>query len=273
MNLPSDASPGLVDLHSHLVPAVDDGSTSIEESRSSLAGLFTEGVRLVVTTPHLLVPQLADARAVDHVLALHRREFDRLAEAVAGEPGLPTIGLGQEIWAPDAGAMRRVADRADIGLSGTRAMLVEFGFDLQGQHTDVIEAAMAAGREVIIAHPERYRYVAGQDPLDLMRRWRDMGALLQVNAGSFSGYYRGSSPASRDLAWDMVEAGLVDLVATDHHGTRRAGVSLREAYEELTSRGEGALAERAMSEVPAALVRDGAAAQHDEVLRTPSADE
>jgi tyrosine-protein phosphatase YwqE len=125
----------------------------------------------------------------------------------------------------------------------------------------------------VIAHPERYRYVEGHEPLDLMRRWRDMGALLQVNAGSLSGYYRASSPGSLDLAWQMVEAGLVDLVATDHHGIRRTGVSLREAYEVLVSRGEGALAERAMVEVPAALVGDGAAANQDEVLRAPSAND
>jgi tyrosine-protein phosphatase YwqE len=152
-------------------------------------------------------------------------------------------------------------------------MLVEFGFTLQGSHTDVVEAVVAGGRTIVIAHPERYRYVEGQEPLDQMRRWRDLGALLQVNAGSFSGYYSSSSPGSMELAWEMVEAGLVDVVATDHHGTRRAGVSLWEAYEVLVSRGEGALAERAMVEVPAALVRDGAAAQQDEVLRAPSANE
>jgi hypothetical protein len=71
----------------------------------------------------------------------------------------------------------------------------------------------------------------------------------------------------------MVAAGLVDLIATDHHGIRRTGVSLREAYEVLVSRGEGALAERAMVEMPAALVGDGAAAKQDEVLRAPSANE
>lgn len=265
--------PVLVDLHSHLVPTVDDGSSSIEESRDSLTALFAEGARLVVTTPHLLIPHLSDDRAIDEVLGRHRREFGLLADAVAGEPGLPDLRLGQEIWAPDAAAIRRVVDRPGIGLAGSRALLVEFGFTLQGTHTDVVQAVSAAGRTIVIAHPERYRYVEGQEPLDLMRRWRDMSALLQVNAGSLSGYYRSSSPGSMDLAWEMVAAGMVDLIATDHHGIRRTGVSLREAYEVLVSRGEGALAERAMVEMPAALVGDGAAAKQDEVLRAPSANE
>jgi tyrosine-protein phosphatase YwqE len=226
-----------------------------------------------VTTPHLLVPRLSDDLAIKRELDRHRRAFDLLAEALAGANGLPAIGLGQEIWAPDAESIRRVAERADVGFEGSRTMLVEFGFELQGSHTDVIEAAVAAGRRIVIAHPERYRYVEDEAPLDLMRRWRDMGALLQVNAGSFSGHYRSSSPGSLELAWEMVEAGLVDLVATDHHGIRRAGVSPREAYEVLRSRGEGALAERAMAEVPASLLEDSAVAECLEAVRTPSVDE
>jgi len=265
-------TPGFVDLHSHLVPGVDDGSASIEESRASLACLYDEGVRHLVTTPHLLVPHLQDGRAIDRELASHRRTFDLLAGALDAEEGLPALGLGQEIWAPDAAAMWRVADRADIGLAGSRAILVEFGFELRGRHTDVIDAAVAAGRQIVIAHPERYRYLDGDEPLDVMRRWRELGALLQVNAGSFSGHYRASSPGSLELAWAMVEAGLVDIVATDHHGSRRAGVSPWEAYEVLRSRGEGALADRVMAEAPAALLHHGALERRDAALRTPSVD-
>ena len=265
-------APGFVDLHSHLAPGVDDGSGSIEETRASLASLHDEGVRHLVTTPHLLVPHLTDDGAIDRELARHRRTIDLVADALGAEEGLPTLGLGQEVWAPDAAAMWRVADRADVGLAGSRSMLVEFGFELRGRHTDVIDVAVAAGRQIVIAHPERYRYVDGDEPLDVMRRWRELGALLQVNAGSFSGHYRASSPGSLELAWAMVEAGLVDIVATDHHGIRRAGVSPWEAYEVLRSRGEGALADRAMAETPAALLRDGVLEERNAALRTPSED-
>ena len=266
------ALPAFVDLHSHLVPAVDDGSASIEESRDSFAALYGEGVRVLVTTPHLLLPRLPDDDALERELASQRHAFDLMAENLAGQSGLPLLALGQEIWAPDAVAMRRVSERTDVGLDGSPTLLVEFGFQLEGTHTDVIETAVAAGRRIVIAHPERYTYVQGERPLDLMRRWRDMGALLQVNAGSFSGHYRSSSPGSRALAWEMVDEGLVDLIATDHHGIRRIGVSPREAYDVLRARGEGALAERAMAEIPAALLRDGALAEREEALRTPSGD-
>ena len=73
--------PLLTDLHSHLVPGVDDGSASVEESLSSLAGLRAEGVGALVTTPHLLLPRLATDAALVRELALHRRAFDELADA------------------------------------------------------------------------------------------------------------------------------------------------------------------------------------------------
>jgi protein-tyrosine phosphatase len=245
----------IVDLHSHLVPGVDDGTSTLAESLAALVGLYREGVRTVVTTPHLLVPHLLTDAAIDRELDFHRRAFEQLAEAAAGRQHLPTLALGQEIYAPDAAAARRVARRTDVGLNG-RFLLVEFGFELQGSHTDVIREVLDAGRQIVIAHPERYEYLPGHDPLELMRRWQELGALLQVNVGSLNGHYRSSSPGSEVLAWQMVEMGLVDVLATDHHGPRRAGVSPREALETLIARGELALATRAMVETPGLIVRN-----------------
>jgi len=245
----------IIDLHSHLVPGVDDGTRSVAESLESLAGLYREGVRSVVTTPHLLLPHLDTSAAVERELARHRRAFDELTAQAGGRTDLPELWLGQEIWAPDAAALRRVVRWYGVGLPG-RSLLVEFGFDLQGNHNDVVREAADAGRQIVIAHPERYRYLPGHTPLDLMRSWQEMGALLQVNVGSLTGHYQGSSPGSEQLAWQMVAAGMVDLLATDHHGTRRPGVSPAEAAQTLIARGERVVAERAMSEVPGRVLRD-----------------
>jgi tyrosine-protein phosphatase YwqE len=234
---------------------VDDGSASVEESLGSLAALRAEGVGALVTTPHLLLPRLTTDADLARELAVHREAFDELADAVRNRNDLPAIGLGQEIWAPDAHQIRRVVERTDVGYNGGHYLLVEFGFDLQGSHQDVVREVMAAGRGIVIAHPERYRYLPGVAPLEQMRRWRGLGALLQVNAGSFSGYYAHSNPAAEGLAWAMVEQGLVDLVSTDHHGIRRAGVSLREAFEALAARGERELAQRVLARAPDQVAR------------------
>lgn len=244
----------IVDLHSHLVPGVDDGTATVAESLTALAGLYQEGVRTVVTTPHLLVPRLETDAAIQQELDLHRQAFDQLACACAGRDDLPLLGLGQEIWAPDASTVRRITHRNDVGLTG-RVLLVEFGFELQGTHNDVVRAVVDSGRRIVIAHPERYYYLPGHDPLELMRTWRELGGLLQVNVGSLTGHYNRSNPGSERLAWEMIEQGMVDLLASDHHGPRRKGVSPREALDTLIARGQRGLAQRAMSETPASIVR------------------
>jgi protein-tyrosine phosphatase len=271
--MPSHPLPAFLDVHSHLVPAVDDGVESVDEALASLAALRDEGVRALVTTPHLLVPRLTTDAALERELELHRESFEELSDAASERADLPVLGLGQEIWAPDAASLRRVARRTDVGLAGTRWLLVEFGFDLQGTHEDVLRAASAEGRKVVIAHPERYHYFDGIDPVAQMRRWRDLGALLQVNAGSFTGHYEGYSPGSLRLAWEMVAYGLVDLVSTDHHGvSRRAGVSPVEAFEALVARGEGSLAERAMTGASIQAVLDALGRSRAAVVRSPEGD-
>jgi tyrosine-protein phosphatase YwqE len=79
--------------------------------------------------------------------------------------------------------------------------------------------------------------------------------LLQVNVGSLTGHYRRSSPESERLAWRMADLELIDVLASDHHGPRRQGVSPEEARNALIARGHGALAERAMVATPGSIVR------------------
>jgi protein-tyrosine phosphatase len=241
----------IVDLHSHLVPGVDDGATSVGDALLALEGLAAEHVTRVVTTPHLLAPFLATLADVARELDRHRRAFDELAAAANRSGGpLPEIRLGQEIWAPDAATLKRIVSVPGLGLGGTDCLLVEFGFDLQGDHLDVIHTALDSGWRIVIAHPERYRPAGTLDLLALAAAWQQAGALLQVNAGSLGGHYLRSSPDSRRFAWALVEQELADLVATDHHAANRP-VSVTEAWNLLVQRGGEALARRLMIETPA----------------------
>jgi len=248
-----------VDLHNHLIPAVDDGARTLAEAIECLRSLSEDGVGTVVATPHLLLPQLASVTAVERELSRHRRAFDALRTLVEREPGLPDLGLGQEIWASSAELIAPVLGCDGLGLAGTPYLLVEFGFDLQGTHTDVIDQVLQGGRKIVIAHAERYRFPERLDPLETAAAWREAGALLQVNTGSFTGYYRTANPQAQALAWDLLEANLVDLIATDHHGSRRSRGSPREAYEALAAAGHAAQAERLLSTTPAGLLAEAGA--------------
>jgi protein-tyrosine phosphatase len=263
----------IVDLHSHLAPAVDDGAGSVDEALLALKALAAEGVAAVVTTPHLLLPQLDSSAAVLRELDRQRRAFERLAvgAAAAVEATLPALGLGQEIWAPDAATLRRALGQPGLGLGGSSYLLVEFGFELGGDHLDVVEAVLDAGHRIVIAHPERYRYAEGFDPLATASAWRQAGALLQVNAGSLGGHYVRSSPNSRAFAWRFVEEGLADLVATDHHAANRP-VSAREAWDLLTARRGEAVAKQLMIETPGRILRDQPVTiEQERVTGTPDA--
>jgi protein-tyrosine phosphatase len=252
----SSSSPrAITDLHSHLVPGVDDGAASVAESLEALRQLRSEGVGRLVTTPHILLPRLDTDAAVERELERQRRAFDTLRVAVAGREDVPAFALGQEIWAPDVAQAARIVRHPGLGLGGTDYLLIEFGFDLQGDHADVIALVLDSGRRVIVAHPERYAYLPKHDPIETMQRWRELGALLQVNVGSFGGHYLSGRPRSAELAWQMVELGIADLLSTDHHGPRRSGVSPAEAYDALVARGYADDAHRLMELNPCAMAR------------------
>lgn len=246
----------IVDLHSHFAPAVDDGASSVDEALLALNDLAAEGVGAVVTTPHLLLPHLDSSAAVLRELDRHRRAFDTLAAGAAAHGGtLPALGLGQEIWAPDVPSLRRALGAPGLGLGGSCYLLVEFGFHLEGDHLDVVEAVLDAGHRIVIAHPERYRYADRFDPFETASAWRHAGALLQVNAGSLGGHYLRSNPSSRTLAWLFVEEGIADLIATDHHAANRP-VSAREAWDSIVARRGADVAKQLMIETPGRILRN-----------------
>jgi protein-tyrosine phosphatase len=242
------------DLHSHLVPNVDDGARSVAESVECLISLANEGIGMVVTTPHLLLPRLTTIAEVERELDRHRQAFDALVTAARNVEGLPELGLGQEIWASRAGQIEPVLGCEGLGLADSDYLLVEFGFDLQGTHADVIDAVLQGGRRILIAHAERYRFPDSLDPLETAAAWRDAGALLQVNTGSLTGRYEAANPGSQRLAWALVEARLADVIASDHHGLRRSRGSPREAYEALAAAGRATQAEELMGVTPAGLL-------------------
>lgn len=243
----------VTDIHNHLVPGVDDGAASVDEAIDALIRLHREGVNHLVTTPHIVLPRLATDLAVERELDIQARAFDRLEFTCHGRDDVPNVALGQEIWAPTATEAMRIAKHSRLRLGHLDYVLVEFGFNLEGDHLDVVAATLDSGRRMVIAHPERYSYRPGTDPLELAARWRDAGALLQVNVGSLTGHYRDHRPASQDLAWALIDTGLADLLSTDHHGPRREGVSPREAYDALVARGRGPEARRLFETTPAAI--------------------
>ncbi|NLE19391.1 MAG: hypothetical protein GX623_01115 [Clostridiales bacterium] len=202
-----EESLAVADLHSHLLPRVDDGSASLEESLEMLASAWRQGVRLAFATPHYCPPGYASR------LPLVRERFAQLHEAAALRlPGLK-LCLGQEV----EDTHRRLDDMLSRGeicsLAGSRYVLVEFYVQQDARVIrESLYKALGAGIRPVLAHAERYKSLQEQPEIygELHRR----GACLQINAFSLA---EEKNPLIRHTARDLVKLELADFIGSDAH--------------------------------------------------------
>lgn len=207
---------GIVDLHSHFIPGVDDGARTPEEALRALVAMAAQGCDSCVTTPHV------DASLTRNPVALRRRlaDFDRGWDALGaacavhltkpGASALPMLFRGVELMLDDLDP-----DLSDpkLRLCGGPYVLVEFpALQLPTNAWVGIADLVGQGWRPIVAHPERYRNVDSR--LEALRRMRESGAYFQVNAGSLTGKY--GAQAERTVR-EVLERGWASIIASDHH--------------------------------------------------------
>lgn len=165
----------MIDLHSHVLPCVDDGSDSLEETLEMLQQAVCQGVRYMVATPHFY----ADRMTPCDFLQRRQQAFDRVVQ----ETTAPAIVLGAEVYYFDNMSRSQELQKLQIGSTGL--LLVEMPFSGWTDRVveDVCRLQDRQGLTPILAHVERYR---GNDQFP---RYRDMllseGVLMQANAGAF----------------------------------------------------------------------------------------
>ncbi len=205
----------MIDIHSHLLPGVDDGSPSIEVSVPVLQRFARDGVSVLVCTPHLNASHAAEAP--------HDKHLAILAELQSAAADMPTLQLGWEIML-DTPGVDLTAPMLTLGNS--RALLVEFTRGgLPRGATQELRRIIRSGRTVVLAHPERYFGCT----LDIVKEWRELGVVIQTDASMLSA--RG---APGEIARGMLGEGLIDVLASDNHGDHR---SLGLAREWLLEKG------------------------------------
>jgi protein-tyrosine phosphatase len=198
----------MIDIHTHLLPGVDDGSPSFDVSVPVLERFAEQGVTLLVCTPHLNASQSSSAPVA------HHREL--LAELQRRAPAGLELRLGWEIMldAPNVDLMA-----AELALAGSRAVLVEFTRGgLPRGATAELRRISRNGRTPVLAHPERYFGCT----LDAVREWRKLGVVIQTDASVLMG--RG---VPSELARGMLAEGLIDILASDNHGDSRSLASVQ----------------------------------------------
>ncbi|GAB2949745.1 capsular polysaccharide biosynthesis protein [Hymenobacter coalescens] len=215
------------DMHSHILPGLDDGAETLEQSVELLRLMQGLGYRKLVMTPHIMGD-------------FYRNTPEGVRGALAQvQQAATAAGLTLELscaaeYYLDEFLVRRLETGEELLSFGGEQRYVLFEtsyinepFNLQ----EVVFGLRSAGYQPVLAHPERYTYLYGR--FQELEKIRENGALLQLNLNSLVGYY--SSGAKR-VAEKLIDGGLVDFVGSDTHNLRHLSALERVLQSEYLSK-------------------------------------
>lgn len=192
---------GLTDCHSHILPGVDDGFRSLDDSLRAIDTLAEQGVTRLWLTPHIM-------EDYPNTTADLRRRFDELRAAYSGPVELR---LAAENMLDTLFLERLEAnDFLPHGEHGDRLLVETSYFNPPRGFKDMLAQIKAAGYFPILAHPERYVYMDDKDYDELRRR----DILFQVNYGSLLGFY---GRTAQKKALGFARRGMADMYGGDLH--------------------------------------------------------
>jgi tyrosine-protein phosphatase YwqE len=197
-----------IDLHSHLIPGIDDGSKSMEESIQLLKGLQDLGYEKVITTPHVMIDAYGNTK----------KSIEEALINVQTEMHTQCLSIKMETAAEyylDEGLLPLVKSK-DVLLVADTYLLFETSYTHRPQQLEeVIFEILSAGYVPLLAHPERYRYM--KNDLCLYQNLKELGAEFQVNLNSFNGYYGSHAQKQARL---LSKNGLIDFLGSDTHNIK-----------------------------------------------------
>jgi protein-tyrosine phosphatase len=215
----------LIDLHSHLLPGIDDGAKDLTMSLAMARMASADGISTMACTPHILPGVYNNSGPAI------RRAVARLAESIV-QAGIPiSLVTGADVHiAPDLDFQLR--DGRALTLNNSRYLLLEPPHHvLPPRLDDLIFGLQAAGYVPILTHPERLSWLEGH--YDLIGRLVSSSVLMQITAGSVMGRF-GRRP--RYWAERMLDEGLCHLLATDAHNTEQRPPRMADARDVVAQR-------------------------------------
>jgi len=228
----------MVDLHCHILPGLDDGAKTIEDSLAMAEDAIADGITHVVATPHANSSYAFEFSRV-------RAARNELSEKLEGRLTLAT-GCDFHLSPENLSAIRR--DRSQFCIHQKDYLLVELNdFSIPPSMDQALHELQLARIHPIITHPERNGLLRAQP--ERLRKWVELGCYAQVTAGSLTGVF---GPGSQQAAWTWITNGLVHFVASDAHNTARRPLKLRFAYDAVAERCGEARARALLLENPLA---------------------
>ena len=196
----------LVDFHNHVLPGIDDGSKSIEDSMTMLRNFEALGLKKVIASPH----SMADGYINSNEKILQLREEVRL-EIKKNNINLEFDAAAE--YYMDELFMEKL-ERKDLLTIGKNYVLMELSYLSKPNNTgEVIYKMQISGYRLILAHPERYPYYY-EDSFANYKNFKDRGVFFQINLGSLVGKY---GAQAKYTAEKMIDENMVEFVSSDLH--------------------------------------------------------
>ncbi|PAW91999.1 capsular biosynthesis protein [Mucilaginibacter sp. MD40] len=197
-----------VDMHSHVLPGIDDGAQTPEESIVLIKKMMELGIKKIIATPHIMIDFYRnDAESINNALDILKEEL------VRQQIDIDITAAAEHYF--DETFEKRVTDRKVMTM-GDNHVLFELSFINQPPNViPVIEKMREMDYKPILAHPERYSYMT----IEQMQNLKSWGCDLQLNTISLTGYY---GKHVQKKAEQMVDADIVDFISSDMHHPRHA---------------------------------------------------
>ncbi|WP_107039190.1 tyrosine-protein phosphatase [Brumimicrobium mesophilum] len=203
---PLDLSVLGVDMHSHLIPGIDDGSQSLDHTIGMLLRFVELGYKKVITTPHIMYDYYRNTpEIILSGLEKVREEIERLNIPIE-------IDAAAEYFYDEF--FLELIENEKLLTFGDNELLFEFSFGAKPNEIDALIFKMKTkGYKPVLAHYERYLFFLNEG-IEPAKKFRDHGVRIQLNLNSLSGHY---GPEIKKQAELLVDNDLVDYVATDCH--------------------------------------------------------
>lgn len=234
---------GFVDIHCHLVPGIDDGAKSWDDSLAMADIAVADGITTVIVTPHQLGNYAHnDGNSIrQRTIELQQFLDDRRVEL--------TVLPGADVRIED-GMIRGLRDGNVLTLGDLgKHVLLELPHELYFPLEPVLDDLQAAGMTGILSHPERNQGLLQQH--SVVEQLVDHGCLMQITAGSLMGTF---GTRSQEMSEWMLRHGVVHFVATDAHSARSRRPLIRRAFERVAELTNDEIAVDLCCRNPAAVV-------------------
>jgi protein-tyrosine phosphatase len=207
----------MVDLHCHILPGLDDGPATMEESEAMAESAIADGITHVVATPH-------SSSAHSFHFARVRQLRDELQSRVGNRLKIAT-GCDFHLNPENLASLRK--DARPYCINQLRFLLVEFNeFSIPVSMDQTLHGIQLAGVQPVITHPERNAILRSRP--DRLKKWVRQGCYAQVTGGALNGGF-GTGAQQDALRW--IGEGLIHFVASDAHNTRGRPLRLQPAHK------------------------------------------